>query len=203
VEDTVGSRVKLARTKRGLGQGAVCKAVGVSSGYLSLLERSSPDVKGSVKNPRSDTLQALAYVLDVPTSWLAYGTDPEPDWDAPFKLRSWPPDPNAEVEVPVESERQRVATPAEAPAPKRLSSRPPPPADAFDEESTTVRDAEPVRHVPPVKFSDREKVETDPDPRAGEVLARTPKPLTALDVPVPERVTVLDEEDRTPTPSPR
>lgn len=105
-------------------------------------------------------------------------------------------------------------TPAEAPAPKHLSSRPPgPPSELIDavdldSEGTPTVVTEPPAlesppNIPPLKLSELNvRTDTNPDPRAGEVLERTPKPLTALDVEVPERVTVLDEEDRTPTPSP-
>jgi hypothetical protein len=79
-------------------------------------------------------------------------------------------------------------TPAEAPAPKRLSSRPPPMlADATEDEDTTRRDIEPPPRV--ARRLQREREDTDPDPRAGEELVPTPKPLTVLDV-------------RTDTPSP-
>lgn len=110
-------------------------------------------------------------------------------------------------------------TPAEAPAPKRQSSAPPPPApvlpdpqfqaksrawfnrvdlvDATEaDDETTARDLA----VDGVRFSERDRTPTEPDPRAGDTLDPTPKPLTVLDVVVPERIVELDEEEHTPIP---
>jgi transposase-like protein len=122
----------------------------------------------------------------------------------------WEEEPLAAELQPFPLELDEV-TPAEAPIAKRQSSAPPPLAtelvDATDVDDETTASSElPLEstpNLPPVKLSERNvRTDTNPDPRAGEYLEPTPKPLTALDVEVPERVTVLDEEDRTPTPSP-
>jgi hypothetical protein len=97
-------------------------------------------------------------------------------------------------------------------APRRQSSAPPPPLDVPDAEFQTksrdwfdqvliskLADAAAVDddtlpselpnstpgNLPPVatqRPSERDRTPTDPDPRAGDVLEPTPKPLTALDL---------------------
>jgi hypothetical protein len=77
------------------------------------------------------------------------------------------------------------------PVAKRQSSAPPPAvselvdATAVDDETTARTEQPPAgstpRSVQPVKVSERERLDTDPDPRAGEELLPTPKPLTVLD----------------------
>lgn len=117
-------------------------------------------------------------------------------WEGPEQIpMHWWDEPA--IESPPEVERQRIQTPPEAPAPKRLSSRPPPPlADA------TELDDEPTRRdvaIEGVKVSERDRVDTDKDPRAGEELAPTPKPLTVLDVPENKR----SRRGRVPSPEQR
>ena len=51
---------------------------GLSSGYLTQLE--NPRAGASIKQPSLEILQRLADVLAVPVGWLAFGTDPEPNW---------------------------------------------------------------------------------------------------------------------------
>lgn len=70
---------------------------------------------------------------------------------------------------------------------RRQSSFPPPPpafseAD-FQEKSRAWFDRALITDLPPVapKFSERDRADTDPDPRAGDVLEPTPKPLTVHD----------------------
>lgn len=64
-----------------MSQPELARAAGMSSGYLSLLER-DPSDPDAIKEPRNSTLQRLAEVLRVPFVWLALGEGKEPDWDA-------------------------------------------------------------------------------------------------------------------------
>lgn len=92
-----------------------------------------------------------------------------------------------------DASREARNTPPEAPEAKRLSSRPPGAdlADAVDDKEETTTRSEPPppestpRPLPTVETerrSQRDREPTDPDPRAGEVLEPSPKPLTALDI---------------------
>jgi transcriptional regulator with XRE-family HTH domain len=171
---------------------------GVSNAYPSLIE------SGQRENIGADILAKLAGVLGTTIDYLLTGAG-----GAPSQRR---------VRAAVKAARDRrdgtpalspdpdEKTPAESPAPKRLSSRPPPPAELvdavdLDAEGTPTVVTEPpalesAPDVPPVKLSELNvRTDTNPDPRAGEVLERTPKPLTVLDVRLPNG-------DRAPTPSP-
>lgn len=64
---TIGERIKDLRKGRGLTQGDVGKAVGVTQEAISKLERT----KGQI--PMSDNLQALARFFDVDPDWLLTG----------------------------------------------------------------------------------------------------------------------------------
>lgn len=63
---TVGERVLEAMKARGLGFNELDRALGKSQGYTSRLTRSD-------RNPRSDTVQALAEALGVAYVWLLEG----------------------------------------------------------------------------------------------------------------------------------
>jgi transcriptional regulator with XRE-family HTH domain len=78
---TVAERVSLARQKRGLKKSELSAKADVSSGYLTQLENVSGD-GATIKQPTLDVLQRLALALDVPVGWLAFGTEPEPEWQA-------------------------------------------------------------------------------------------------------------------------
>jgi len=75
---TVADRVTLARTKRGFKKADLAAKADISSGYLTQLENPRPDAK--ITDPKVDTLQKLATALEVPFAWLAFGTEPEPEW---------------------------------------------------------------------------------------------------------------------------
>lgn len=62
-----------------MSQAELARAAGMSSGYLSLLERDPAD-PDAIKAPRVDSLSKLAEALQVPLEWLASGKGPEPDW---------------------------------------------------------------------------------------------------------------------------
>lgn len=86
--NSVAERVTQARTKRGLTKAELSKRADLSSGYLTQLEE--PREGASIKQPGLEVLQRLADVLNVPVGWLAFGTEPEPEWaeltdDAPTK----------------------------------------------------------------------------------------------------------------------
>ena len=63
---TVGQRVRLARTARGYGVNELDRLLGSKQGYVSRLE-------GSEREPRADTLRKLAQALGVSVEWLATG----------------------------------------------------------------------------------------------------------------------------------
>jgi transcriptional regulator with XRE-family HTH domain len=63
---TVGQRVRLARTARGYGVNELDRLIGVPQGYVSRLE-------GSDREPRADSLRKLAQALGVGVEWLATG----------------------------------------------------------------------------------------------------------------------------------
>lgn len=212
----------------------------LSPTYPSLIE------SGARPNVGSEKLGRIAKVLGTTIDFLMTGTGPAPTEKRvraavrvareEFAKRPETPKAKSETRELADVVTDEV-TPAEAPAPKRLSSRPPPaplppaaaPAVTEDEFHARSRDRFALADVagladaaaadedttpgelpsstpgnlPPiatVKPSERDRAPTDPDDR-GDVLEPTPKPLTALDVPVPERVTILDDE-RTPTPTP-
>ncbi|HEU4410181.1 MAG TPA: helix-turn-helix transcriptional regulator, partial [Polyangiaceae bacterium] len=63
---TVGQRVRLARTARGRGVNELDRLIGSKQGYVSRLESSD-------REPRADTLRKLAQALGVSLEWLATG----------------------------------------------------------------------------------------------------------------------------------
>lgn len=65
-EQTVGQRVRLARTARGRGVNELDRLLGSKQGYVSRLESSD-------REPRADTLRKLAQALGVSLEWLATG----------------------------------------------------------------------------------------------------------------------------------
>lgn len=77
-------RVRYARAKRRLSQKQLSEAAGLSNAYVTHLERSlDPDrdeTTATITNPSLDALERLATALDVPSAWLAFGVEPEPDW---------------------------------------------------------------------------------------------------------------------------
>ena len=76
-------RVRAARERRSLTQYALTKKAGLTPSYVLMLERSLEPGWASneqIKTPGLDHLQKLADALDVPVAWLAFGTEPEPDW---------------------------------------------------------------------------------------------------------------------------
>ena len=79
---TVAARVQLARTKRGFSRNKLCGAAGVSNAYVTQLEHSLDEHRttGTIENPSAAVLERMAAALDVPFMWLAFGTEPEPDW---------------------------------------------------------------------------------------------------------------------------
>lgn len=76
---TLGERVKLARTKRGLTQDELAERSGLSNGYISLVERDGDREK---RGPGVGSVNQLATALGVPVEWLAYGVGDEPDLGA-------------------------------------------------------------------------------------------------------------------------
>ncbi len=63
---TVGQRVRLARSARGRGVNELDRLIGSKQGYVSRLESSE-------REPRADTLRKLAQALQVSLEWLATG----------------------------------------------------------------------------------------------------------------------------------
>lgn len=78
--ESVGARVTRARENRGLKKSELADRAGLSSGYLTQLE--NPRAGATIKQPGLEVLQKLADVLSVPVGWLAFGTEPEPEWPA-------------------------------------------------------------------------------------------------------------------------
>lgn len=76
---TLSERVKLARTKRGMGQRELAEQAGLSSGYLSQLENVGDGAR--IKSPGLAITRKLADALHVPFDWLAFGAGPVPTWD--------------------------------------------------------------------------------------------------------------------------
>lgn len=70
--DTLGARLRYARTEAGLTQQALGTLAGVTGPYVSMLEG------GHRANPRALELEAIAKALGVTTGWLLHG-EPEPD----------------------------------------------------------------------------------------------------------------------------
>lgn len=77
--------MRLARTKRGLTQQELSARANRSTGYICQLERGDDDdlpTNAKIVDPRLGSISELAKALGVPEEWLAFGTGPEPDWDA-------------------------------------------------------------------------------------------------------------------------
>lgn len=78
-------RVRYARKKRGFAQKDLSEAAKLSNAYVTHLERSlDPDRDKSVtviESPSLAVLEKLASALRVPVEWLAFGTEPEPEWE--------------------------------------------------------------------------------------------------------------------------
>jgi transcriptional regulator with XRE-family HTH domain len=68
-EDSLGRRVMSARMRRGVRQGELARAIGVSQNTLSLIE------KGETQDPRSSIITNIARVLHVSTDYLLGLTD--------------------------------------------------------------------------------------------------------------------------------
>jgi transcriptional regulator with XRE-family HTH domain len=64
--ETMGSRLKSARTKVGMTQNVVAKKLGISFGTLSGYER-------NYRDPDTETLSKLAEMYGVSVSWLVTG----------------------------------------------------------------------------------------------------------------------------------
>lgn len=81
---TPAERVRLARQKRKFSQRELSSLAKVAPNYVYMLERSlDPDERDSneqIKVPGLEHLQKLAEALGVPVGWLAFGTEPEPEW---------------------------------------------------------------------------------------------------------------------------
>jgi len=60
----IGSRIRAARKARGLTQIELGEVVGIAQPQVSALER------GATRNPKADTLRALAEALDVSADYL-------------------------------------------------------------------------------------------------------------------------------------
>jgi len=67
------------------------KSIRMSSSYVLMVERGDDaSLAGNekIQKPSVDALAKLAVGLDVPFEWLAFGTGPEPEWDAPPRAES-------------------------------------------------------------------------------------------------------------------
>lgn len=73
--DLLKDRIKLARAKRGMTQGALAKAAGLKQPDISKLEL------GLIQ--QSTAMARLSAALNVPAAWLELGEGPEPDWSDP------------------------------------------------------------------------------------------------------------------------
>ncbi len=84
---TPAERVRYARKKRGFAQKDLSEAAELSNAYVTHLERSLDQDRGEsvsvIENPSLAALEKLANALSVPVAWLAFGTEPEPDWSEP------------------------------------------------------------------------------------------------------------------------
>lgn len=76
---TFGARLKVARTKRELSQGALAIAAGLKQPDISKMEL------GLIQ--QTTGMARLASALNVPALWLELGDGPEPDWGSPGEAR--------------------------------------------------------------------------------------------------------------------
>lgn len=80
---TVAERIRRARRGRGLSQRALAREAGMSTGYVTQIERGGDEsfsANGRIENPRLESMERLARVLDTPVEWLAFGVGEEPEW---------------------------------------------------------------------------------------------------------------------------
>jgi transcriptional regulator with XRE-family HTH domain len=166
-------RLRATRQLVGLSAHELSLLAGYSSAHVGHIER------GRTKKPGLQAAADFASVLGVTVEFLISGTGPAPTKAlvaaAVQRARALKAGVAPELADPDADEQ----TPAEAPAAKRLSSRPPPPpqelADATDAvDETTVRTepppAESTPNLPPVRVSERNvRTDTNPDDR-GDVL---------------------------------
>lgn len=109
---------------------------------------------------------------------------PMPSWGQP-PIRAVAAPTLADARMAEDSE----PTNPEVPAAKRQSSAPALPVDFENGDEDTDVDRQPLPAVLPA--TQRDRVDTDPDPNAGEELP-----------PIPKRLTVYDDDERTSTPEP-
>lgn len=64
ITELIGKRIKILRLERGLAQGDIEEATGVSRSHISKIER------GKIANPGLDTLEKIAKALKVSVSFL-------------------------------------------------------------------------------------------------------------------------------------
>jgi transcriptional regulator with XRE-family HTH domain len=68
MKESLGMRIKLARTRRGLNQAALARRVGMSKNSMNLIER-------DMSQPAFAWVQKIAEVLDVSLDYLGGRTD--------------------------------------------------------------------------------------------------------------------------------
>lgn len=78
--NTLGSRVRFAREKLGLGSNELDRRIGKPQGYTSRIE------SGQRPHPRPENVQALAAALEVTIEWLVTGKSSAPEGPLPPNL---------------------------------------------------------------------------------------------------------------------
>ena len=63
MKESLGMRIKLARTRRGLNQAELARAIGISKNSMNLIER-------DLRNPAFRWVQKIAEVLNVSLDYL-------------------------------------------------------------------------------------------------------------------------------------
>jgi transcriptional regulator with XRE-family HTH domain len=74
ISQRVGQRIRILRKGKGLSQEQLSELVGLTKNYMGLLERGR-------RNPSLETLQQIAYVLNVPIKYLFDFPMPPEDGD--------------------------------------------------------------------------------------------------------------------------
>lgn len=72
--DGTGRRLKQARAQRQLTMDQLASKAKISQSAISVIESGQ-------RNPTTQTIENLAWALEVDPAWLAYGTGNKPDWD--------------------------------------------------------------------------------------------------------------------------
>lgn len=68
-----------------MGKSDLAKKAGLSSGYLTHLERGDDESRASnerIQSPKLESIEKIALALEVPVEWLAFGVGDAPEFPA-------------------------------------------------------------------------------------------------------------------------